>query len=51
MNGKGATKKLATDLVYKAFETRPEEVERTFIETGFKGKVPKVVGGYLALLN
>jgi len=31
VNGKGATKKLATDLVFKAFESNPDEVERAIV--------------------
>lgn len=51
VNGKGATKKLATDLVFKAFESKPDEVERAIVEVGLRGKVPKIVGGYLSVLN
>lgn len=50
INGKPNTKKLTVEITDLMYEKAPDAVEMT-IMVGLKGKVPKTLAGYIAMLN
>ena len=50
INGKPNTKKLTIEIVDQIYELKPDMLEMLIL-VGFKNKVPKIIAGYISVLN